>query len=79
MAKRTGTSTGGIETSARYRKKKARRQREEEAAWAEQSGPVLIRIGGHEIYAKSQAKRDIETARNLLLAAIANESVRPTS
>ena len=79
MAKKTGTSTGGIETSARHRRRRAAARRAEEQAWQEQSGPVLIRIGNHEIYAKSQAKRDIEAARNLLLQAINGESVRPTT
>jgi hypothetical protein len=76
-AKKMGTATSGIETSARYRKKQERRLRAQEAAWEEKSGPVLIRIGSHEIYAKSQAKQDIEAARNLLLQAIKGESVRP--
>lgn len=77
MAKKTGISTAGIETSARYRRRRAAARRTEEQSWEEQSGPVLIRIGTHEIYAKSQAKRDIEAARKLLLASINSESVRP--
>jgi len=68
---KTGTSTGAIETSKRYAKKKARRRRAEEASWEEQSGTVLIRIGDHEIYATSQAKKDVAAARAYLLAAIA--------
>lgn len=72
MAKRTGTSTGGIETSSRYRRKRARARRAEEAAWAEQNGPTLLRIGEHEIYVKSQARKDIAAARKLLLEAIAS-------
>jgi hypothetical protein len=71
VAKQVGTSTGGIETSARYRRKQAARRRAEEAAWAEQHGPTLIRIGEHEIYVKSQAKKDVAAARKLLLEAIA--------
>ena len=70
-SKRTGTSTGGIETSARYRRKQAAKRRAEEQAWAEQHGPTLITIGGHSIYVKSQARKDIAAARRLLLAAIA--------
>ena len=43
VAKKTGTSTGGIETSARYKRRQARRRRAEEAEWAAKSGPVEIR------------------------------------
>ncbi|HUK64383.1 MAG TPA: hypothetical protein VLV15_13645 [Dongiaceae bacterium] len=68
--KNTGTSTSGIETSARYRRKVARARRAEEEAWAAKNGPTLLRIGDHEIYVKSQAKKDIAAARALLLAAI---------
>jgi hypothetical protein len=68
---RTGTSTGGIETSKRWHRKQAKKRRAEEAKWADQSGPVLLRIGDHEIYVKSQAKRDMAAARRLLLDAIA--------
>lgn len=79
MAKKTGTTTSGIETSARHRRKRAAARRAEDAAWAEQNGPVLIRIGNHEIYAKSQAKKDIAAARELLLQAIDASTVRPTT
>jgi hypothetical protein len=78
MAKKTGITTSGIETSARHRRRRAAARRAEEAGWEEQSGPVLIRIGNHEIYAKSQAKQDIEAARNLLLRSIQSGTVRPT-
>lgn len=71
VAKKTGTSTAGVETSARYQRKQARRRRAEEQAWEEQSGPVVIRIGEHEIYVKSQGRKDIAAARKLLLEAIA--------
>lgn len=40
---KTGTSTGGIETSARYRRRRAAARRAEEKAWAERSGPVTVR------------------------------------
>lgn len=66
-----GTSTGGIETSKRYRRKQARKRAAENAAWEAQSGPTVIRIGDHEIFVKSQAKKDIAAARQLLLDAIA--------
>jgi hypothetical protein len=42
MAKRTGTTTGGIEVSARWRRKQAARRRREEAEWAAKSGPVTV-------------------------------------
>ena len=68
----TGGSLGGSQfVSARRaaaRRKAAKRQDE---AWAAQAGPTLIRIGEHEIYVKSQAKKDVARARELLLAAIA--------
>jgi hypothetical protein len=70
MAKKTGTSTGGIETSARYRRQQAAARRAEELAWDKQNGPVLIRIGEYEIYAKSQGVRDVRAAREWLLRAI---------
>lgn len=68
---KTGTSTGGIWTSKRYDKKRKRKRDAEEARWADQNGPTIIRIGDHEIYVKSQAKSDIAAARKVLLDAIA--------
>jgi hypothetical protein len=68
---RTGTSTGGIETSKRYRRKQARKRQAQDEQWAAQNGPTIIRIGEHEIYVKSQAKKDIAAARQVLLDAIA--------
>ena len=41
MAKKTGTSTSGIEQSARYKRRRARQRRAEEASWAARSGPVI--------------------------------------
>ena len=79
MAKKIGTSTSGIETSKRYQRRRAAARRAEEEAWSKQNGPVLIRIGDHEIYAKSQARKDIEKARAMLLQAINAESVRPST
>jgi|1186.fasta_scaffold653629_2 hypothetical protein len=80
---KTGTSTGGIETSKRYAKKQSRRRKAEEERWAGESGPTIIRIGDHEIYVKSQAKKDIAAAREYLLRAIASGApagnVRPDS
>lgn len=71
MAKQIGTSTGGVEVSPRYRKKQARKRRAEQAEWESKNGPVLLQIGQHQIYVKSQAKRDMAAARQLLLDAIA--------
>jgi hypothetical protein len=71
MGKQIGTSTGGIEVSSRYRRKQAAARRREEAGWADQHGPTLITIAGRSIYVKSQARKDIEAARRVLLAAIA--------
>lgn len=68
---KTGTSTGGIEVSKRYVKKQARKRRAEEARWEAQNGPVVIKIGDHQIYVKSQAKKDVAAAREYLLRAIA--------
>lgn len=76
MAKKIGATTSGIETSARHRRKRAAARRAEEKAWDEQNGPVLIRIGSHEVYAKSQAKKDIEAARALLLQVVNGNTVR---
>jgi hypothetical protein len=39
---RTGTSTGVYETSPRYKRKKARQRRAEEARWKSLSGPVTV-------------------------------------
>lgn len=80
---KTGTSTGGIWTSKRYDKKRRRKVAAENEAWAAKSGPTVIRIGEHEIFVKSQAKKDVAAARQLLLDAIANGAppgvVRPRS
>lgn len=68
MAKKTGTSTGGIETSTRYRRKQAARRKAEEREWAEKSGPVLIRIGDSEYYLKSdQVREDLARLRRAIL------------
>lgn len=62
VAKKVGTSTGGIETSAAYKKKRARRRAAEEASWAAKSGPVIVRFAGHEIYVKSKEEREADDA-----------------
>jgi hypothetical protein len=68
VAKQTGTSTGGIETSARYRKKQARRRREEERAWAEQNGPIILRLGETVYYIKKDVvKSDLKRVREAIL------------
>ena len=73
MAKgQTGGSLGGNQfISARRAKARRKYRQRQDEAWAAQAGPTLIRIGEHEIYVKSQAKKDIARARELLLAAIA--------
>lgn len=38
---KTGTSTGGVEQSPRYRRKKAHERAAEEKRWLELSGPVV--------------------------------------
>jgi hypothetical protein len=43
MGRRYGTSTAGIETSPRYRRKQAKRRSGEEARWAAMAGPVETR------------------------------------
>lgn len=72
MKGQTGGSLGGgqfvSQRRAKARRAAAKRQDE---AWAAQAGPTIIRIGDHEIYVKSQAKKDIAAARQLLLEAIA--------
>jgi hypothetical protein len=41
MAQKTGTRTSGIETSARYRRRRAAKRLAEEKSWEERSGPVI--------------------------------------
>ena len=68
MAKKTGTSTGGIETSGAYKRKRARRRRAEEREWAAKNGPVIVRMGDTEVYVKTdQLQADLKKARELLL------------
>ncbi len=43
MARKTGTSTAGIETSPRWERKRRRIRKAEEADWAARSGPVTVR------------------------------------
>lgn len=81
---KTGTSTGGVWTSKRYDKKRAKKRAAEEKAWADQNGPTIMRIGEWEIYVKENAlKSDIAKAREMLLATIASGTpqgdVRPAS
>lgn len=72
MKGQTGGSLGGGQfISDRRRKARAKYKRRQDQEWAAQAGPTIIRIGEHEIYVKSQAKKDIAAARKLLLAAIA--------
>lgn len=72
MKGQTGGSLGGGQfLSDRRRKSRRKAAKRQDEAWAAQAGPTLIRIGEHEIYVKSQAKKDIAAARQLLLDAIA--------
>lgn len=74
----TGGSLGGrIVLGEKRRKRRAKAREREEQRWVAQSGPVLIRIGDHEIYATSQAKADIAAARKILLETIAAASADP--
>lgn len=66
MAKRVGTNTGGIETSNAYRRRRARQRREEEKEWASKSGPVIVRMAGHELYVKPEAVETVERMRGNL-------------
>lgn len=77
--KQTGVSTSGVEHSARYRRKVAKRRRAEEQAWAAKNGPTLLRLGGYEVYAKGSSARSIREARELLMRAIAGEQVEGVS
>lgn len=72
MKGQTGGSLGGRQIIGERRQKARKRFRDrQDAEWAAAAGPTLIRIGDHEIYVKSQAKKDIAAARKLLLDAIA--------
>lgn len=73
MAKgQTGGSLGGGQfISARRAKARRAAAKRQDEAWAAQAGPTLLTIGGHSIYVKGQAKKDVQKARELLLAAIA--------
>lgn len=73
MAKgQTGGSLGGGQFLSKRRADARRRAaKRQDEAWAAKAGPTIIRIGDHEIYVKSQAKKDIAAARKVLLDAIA--------
>lgn len=76
MGKHVGTSTGGVEASPRYRRKQAARRRAEEAAWAEQAGPVILRVGDRVVYVKSdRVKQDLAKVRELLLGGASDEEI----
>lgn len=77
MKGQTGGSLGGrtIE-SARRRKRKARARKRQEETWASKSGPVIIRMGDHEIYVKADAvKADVAKARAILLGQPGDDEV----
>lgn len=41
---KTGTHTGAIETSAKWRRRQAAKRRAEEAEWKAKSGPVIVKF-----------------------------------
>ncbi len=68
MAKKTGTTTSGIETSVRHRRRAAARRRAEEAGWREQNGPILLQLGGTVYYLKADVVRaDLKRIRAAIL------------
>jgi hypothetical protein len=68
---KAGTSTGGIEQSTRYRRKRERQRRAEEQAWASLAGEVVLELSGYQIAVAADAgKRAIKAARELLLQAV---------
>ncbi len=87
MAKRTGTRTSGIETSARHRRRAAARREAEEASWRGQNGPVILRFGDTVYYLKADVVReDLKRIRAAIIGGgadlaqlIAEGVVRPES
>lgn len=74
VGKQVGQSTGGIETSKKWRRKKARQRRAQEQEWASKNGPVIVRVGDREVYVKAdRVKQDLAAARKVLLGAIDQE------
>jgi len=68
MAKRTGTSTAGIETSSRYRKRQAERRRRDEEKWGQLAGPIILRIGQTAYYVKADVVRaDLKRIREAII------------
>lgn len=58
MGMKTGTSTGGIETSKRYRAKQRRRRASEEQRWAALAGPVEVRSAPRTVEDDGQGVKD---------------------
>ena len=68
MAKRTGTTTSGIETSARYRKRQAERRRRDEEKWGQLAGPIILRFGDTAFYVKPDVVRaDLKRIRDAII------------
>lgn len=65
----TGASTQTYESAARKKRRAKARARQEER-WAEQAGPVLLRLGGYEYYVTEKGVDALKRARELLLRAI---------
>lgn len=67
--KQTGTSTSGIETSSRYRRRQAERRRRDEEKWGQLAGPILLRFGDTAVYVKSDVVRaDLKKIREAIIA-----------
>ena len=68
MAKRTGTTTSGIETSSRYRKRQAERRRRDEEKWGQLAGPIILRFGDTAFYVKPDVVRsDLKKIRDAII------------
>ena len=68
MAKRTGTTTNGIETSSRYRKRQAERRRRDEEKWGQLAGPIILRFGDTAFYVKPDVVRsDLKKIRDAII------------
>jgi hypothetical protein len=52
--RKTGTSTGGVEASPRWRKKRERARKAEEARWKSLSGPVTSYVDPSAVRPKAE-------------------------
>lgn len=68
MPKRTGTSTSGVETSARWRRKQAARRKADEEKWGQLAGPIILRFGDTAFYVKPDVVRsDLKKIRDAII------------